>query len=154
MSFDVLTNIQVVNIEEELSNVELLTRMGQVAIDAQWAKPGFIEAVLEREMKFPTGLHTAGVEVAIPHADPEWTQTPGMVVGVCDQAVVFQPMGGMGGEVQAKFVFMLVIPDAEAHIAFLQGLATFIEDETRLRLLEETKDVNRLIEFLSQTVGD
>ncbi|HEX2980449.1 MAG TPA: PTS sugar transporter subunit IIA [Anaerolineaceae bacterium] len=152
MAINVLSNICILNLSEPLTNVEALTLMGNKAVEAKWAKPGFVEAVLAREEKYATGLHTAGVEVAIPHADPEWTIDPGMVIGVCDQPVVFQPMGGLGGDVHARFIFLLAIPDAEAHISFLQALAGFIEDGERLSELERTKDVSALIEYLQQTV--
>ena len=152
MGNNVLSNIRILRFSDQLTNVEALTLMAKQAVEAKWAKPGFVEAVLEREGKYATGLHTAGVEVAIPHADPEWTITPGMVIAICDQPIGFQPMGGMGGEVLARFVFLLIIPDADAHISFLQALAGFIEDGDRLSELERTKDISSLLDYLNQAV--
>ena len=152
MGLDVLDNIKVLHISEPITPTELFARVGKLAIDSGWAREGFIQALTEREARYPTGLHTAGVEVAIPHADPEWTLQPGMVVCIANPPVPFQPMGGLGGEVQARFIFLLTIPSAEAHIDFLQALATVIEDEERLKELEETQDINRLIEYLRQAV--
>ncbi len=148
MDQKVLSNVQVVEIQEIISQDQLLKKMGNVAIAAGWAKPGYVEALLERESKYATGLHTEGMDVAIPHADPEWTNEPGMVVALLDKAVTFQPMGGVGGEVKANFVFMLVIPDAEAHIEFLSAFSTFIEDKTHLETLARTRDVNWFLDYL------
>ena len=153
MTLEILSNIQVLHFTEALSRTELLEKMGAIAIEKQWAKPGFVEAMLERESKYATGLHTKGIEVAIPHADPEWTDLPGMVVAFLDQPVDFEPMGGQGELVSAKFVFMLVIPDADTHITFLQGLASFIEDEQKLTLFDQTKDINYLVSFMSTAMN-
>jgi PTS system galactitol-specific IIA component len=147
---NVLSNIKVVSIQHAISRDEILTLMAETALDAGWAKPGFTEALLVREEKYPTGLHTQGVEIAIPHADPEWTTTPGMVVGVLENPVPFQPMGGVGDDVMASFVFMLVIPDAEAHMTFLQALAEYIENEAYLMELGNSRDINPLLDFLAQ----
>jgi PTS system galactitol-specific IIA component len=152
MESTVLSNVKIVYFHEAISSQELLKTMGQEAIDAGWAKPGYIEALITREEKFATGLHTDGVEVAIPHADPDWTNEPGMVVGVLDEPVIFQPMGGYGGDVAAKFVFMLVIPDPDAHIEFLSALSSFIESKERLTHLEETRDIQGFLSFLSSAM--
>jgi len=154
MTLDVLANIHVLNITEPVTRTELLSRMADLAIENHWAKPGFTQAVLEREAKYATGLHSPSLDVAIPHADPEWTLLPGMIVSILDRPVSFQPMGGQGDEVQAKIVFLLVIPNADAHIAFLQALASFIADKDQLSLLDRTKDINLLISYMTAAQGD
>lgn len=152
MNNQVLSNVSVMHFLKSVSQEELIKQMGQSAIDKGWAKNGYVEALMEREAKFATGLHTSGVEVAIPHADPEWTNEPGMVVGVMDKPVIFQPMGGYGGDVMAKFVFMLIIPDADSHIEFLSALSSFIEDADRLANLEKTRDIEGFLQFLDQAM--
>ncbi len=152
MEHNILSNVKIVNFNERISQIELLKKMGGMAIEAGWAREGYVEALLTREANFATGLHTGGAEVAIPHADPEWTNEPGMVIGVMGEPVIFQPMGGIGGDVQARFVFMLVIPDADSHIEFLSALSSFIEDEDRLSTLEKTRDMNSFLDFLNTSM--
>ena len=110
MGLDVLDNIKVLHISEPITPTELFARAGKLAIDSGWAREGFIQALTEREARYPTGLHTAGVEVAIPHADPEWTLQPGMVVCIANPPVPFQPMGGLGGEVQDGWQLLSLQP--------------------------------------------
>lgn len=148
---EVLKNIRVINITEVVNRPQLLADMADKAIEMKWAKPGFRQAVLDREAKYATGLHTLGLDVAIPHAGSEWTLLPGLIVALLDQPVSFEPMGGQGETVQAEIVFLLIIPDADEHISFLQSLASFIEDETQLSLLSRTKDIDHLIAYMSAT---
>ena len=150
MSNEILSNIEIVHLPEPLTAKDVLSRLAAVVLNKGWAKPGYFEALWEREVKYPTGLHTPGVEIAIPHADPEWTTVPAMVIGVLEKPAAFDPMGGQGDAVQASFVFLLVIPDANAHISFLQALSSFIEDEAQLRRLDVTRDVSLLINHLQK----
>ncbi len=148
MGNEILSNIKIVHITQPATSKEVLATLANVAVANGWAKPGYTEAVWTREEKYPTGLHAQGVEIAIPHADPEWTTIPAMVVGSLSHPACFQPMGGQGAEVQASFIFLLVIPDADAHIRFLQALSSFIENEELLRGLDQSRDVNVLIDHL------
>lgn len=151
MSTDILNHIQVVSIQCN-SHQDALSKMGEVAIQAGYAKPGFIEAILKREAEYPTGLHTPGGDVAIPHADPEWTISPSLTVGFLDQPVKFNPMGGEGGEVITSLILMLTIADASEHLMFLQALAGIMENETTLKELQKTKDVEMLIKELKSKI--
>ena len=151
MGKTVLDNISSLRFSEEMTWQQLLTKMSDEAITKGWAKPGFTDAILTREENFATGLH-ASIDIAIPHADAEWTIEPAMVTATLDTPVAFNPMGGEGDQVQAQFVFMLVIPDANAHIDFLQAIAGFIEDETLLQDLGETKDITKLVSYLKENM--
>ena len=151
MGKTVLDNISSLRFSVEMTWQELLTKMSDEAIKNGWAKDGFKDAILTREEKFATGLHAA-IDIAIPHADAEWTIEPAMVAATLDTPVPFNPMGGEGGMVQAQFVFMLVIPDADAHLDFLQAIAGFIEDEELLGDLAETKDISSLIAYLKENM--
>ncbi len=151
MGNSVLDNISSLHFNDELTWQQLLTKMSSEAIQKGWAKSGFTEAIIERESKFATGLH-ASIDIAIPHADAEWTVEPAMVTAVLDKPVAFNPMGGEGDLVQAQFVFMLVIPDANAHIDFLQAIAGFIENEDLMKNLSESKDISQLISYLRENM--
>ena len=119
---DVLSHIETVTFTQAVTRDQALRTLADKAMAAGWAKSGYGDAVLRREAAYPTGLHTLGVEIAIPHADAEWTLVPAMLIGVLDEAAAFQPMGGQGGDVMAKIILLLVIPNAEAHLDFLRAL--------------------------------
>lgn len=152
MAKTVLDNITTLHFAEGMTWQELLQKMSDEAIAKGWAKDGFAEAILTRESKYATGLHASACDIAIPHADAEWTIEPAMVAAILDTPVAFEPMGGMGDQVQARFVFMLVIPDAAAHIDFLQAIAGYIEDDALLGKLCESKDITELIDYLKENM--
>ena len=136
--------------DEALTRRELLTKMAAEALSRGWAKEGFTEALIAREKMYATGLHAA-VDLAIPHTDAEFTAEPALITAVLGEPVAFEPMGGEGGSVAAKFVFLLVLPDAEAHIDFLQALSDFIADEKLMKQFAAAEDIDFLIDCLKRS---
>lgn len=126
MANDLLSNLLVLSIESK-NRDDVLKELSNAAVKAGYAKQGFGEAIIEREMKYPTGLHTPGIEVAVPHADAEWTILPSLTIGNLASPVMFEPMGGEGGEVNAELIFMLTIKDPSEHVDFLRAFSSLME---------------------------
>ena len=147
MGKELLTNIDLVEFSGNLSCEDVLTKMGNTAIEKGWAKEGYVEALLAREAEFATGLH-ASVDIAIPHADSKWTNEPAILVGFLKDPVNFQPMGGQSDVVPVKIVFMLVIKDNDSHIDFLRAMMGFISEGNHLAELYEKQDLSYLVSYL------
>lgn len=143
-----LRQIATVRIRGAVGRDAALATLAGKAVQEGWARPGYAEALIAREAAYPTGLHAAGLDIAIPHADAEWTLVPSMIIGILEEPAEFQPMGGQGPEVKARFILLLVIPDADTHVEFLRALSGFIEDERRLAEFGRTQDVALLTAFL------
>ncbi len=151
MGKELLSNIGIIKESRTMSCEELLTLMGNTVIEKGWAKEGYVEAILKREAQFATGLH-ASVDIAIPHADPDWTLEPAILVGFLEKPVDFQPMGGQGDVVPAKLVFMLVIKDNDSHIDFLRAMSEYISGGDHLAELYEKQDISCLISYLEENM--
>ncbi len=147
MGQDIFSNIAILKISE--SNRDgALKKLAEHMIAKGYAKPGYCEALIERENAYPTGLHTHGIKIAIPHADAEWTLLPALAIGLLDQPVIFKPMGGQGSDVQVGLIFMLTLSDPSAHIDFLRAFSHIIEDEEVMKQYEENQDIQFLVNQL------
>lgn len=144
---DLLSNLIVLNIDKKTKD-EVLDELSNAAISAGYAKPGYAKAILDREIKYPTGLHTPKIEVAVPHADAEWTTLPSLTIGILKDSVIFKPMGGEGGDVQAELVFMLTIEDASEHVDFLRAFSSLMEVPQVLIDFKKTGDPQPLVEII------
>ena len=111
-----------------------------------YAKPDYCQAILEREGKYPTGLHIPTVSVAIPHADAEWANESSLTIGLLQKPVPFQPMDGMGGDVPVEIVFMLTIQDPKEQIDFLRAFSTVLGTPDVLLDFKKTGDYHALVE--------
>lgn len=152
VSKDILENVQVLRLNKK-NREEVLEDLSNAAINAGYAKPGYFEAILEREEEYPTGLHTPEIEVAIPHADAEWANEPSLTVGLLEHPVTFKPMGGEGGGVAVEIVFMLTIKEPEQQIKFLQAFSTLIAEPQLLIDFKNTGNHEPFVNQLKMKMG-
>lgn len=106
---------------------ETLRRLGAIAIARGWARQGYVEALLEREAAYPTGIATASARVALAHADPVWVQHPALLVAVLAEPVLFHSMEEPSVTIPVDTVFLMLIDRPEAHLALLGQLVNLVQ---------------------------
>lgn len=153
MAIDILDNVLVLKVNKK-TRQEVLRELSDAAIEAGYAKPGYHQAILEREEKYPTGLHIPLIEVAIPHADAEWAIKPSVTIGIMETPVAFQPMDGAGGDVQAGLVFMLTIEEPKNHIDFLRAFSSVMGQPEILVDFAQSADAVPLLEKIRANMPD
>ena len=113
---------------------EAIRHMADMLLNAGCVKPSFPQAVLDREVIYPTGLPFP-IGVAIPHTDAEHVVYSAIAVGVLNQPVRFIEMGSdTGNEIDVRIVCMLAIQKAELIIPLLREL---IKDFQNLDFLQK-----------------
>ncbi|MDO9546047.1 MAG: PTS sugar transporter subunit IIA [Pelolinea sp.] len=149
MSKELLENVNVIKLNKNTKE-EVLEDLSNIAINAGYAKPGYRKAILEREEKYPTGLHTPKIEVAIPHADVEWAIEPSLTIGLLENPVTFGPMGGEGGDVAVEIVFMLTIKEPNEQINFLRAFSTLMGEPEILLEFKNSGDRKPFIDKIRE----
>lgn len=100
---------ELVFVDIDAEDTEDLFRQMQVRLDSMgYIKDNWLDAMLERERNYATGLQTPTIGVAIPHADNCVNKAYIAVIKPV-KPVTFQPMGGIGDEVEAELVINLGI---------------------------------------------
>ncbi|MBB6217414.1 PTS system galactitol-specific IIA component [Anaerosolibacter carboniphilus] len=105
-----------------------------------FVKPSFKKAVQEREKKFPTGLPTMSIGVAIPHTDAEHVNIPAISIGILKKPVAFQMMGMPENTVMVEIIFMMAIRQSHAQLDMLQKLMGIIQKEDVLMKMKQCED--------------
>ncbi|MFX3616635.1 MAG: PTS sugar transporter subunit IIA [Sporolactobacillus sp.] len=103
----------------------------------------FYEAITTRERNYPTGLQTASVGAAIPHADPIHIKKPFIAVIRPVRPIAFAPMGGSTDDekIQAKIIFLLGVMRNGLQVKVLQKLMAMLANEVVINeLLQATSD--------------
>lgn len=117
-----------------------------------FVKDRFKEAIKEREKKFPTGLPTINIGVAIPHTDAEHVNMPAIAIGVLKSPLVFQMMGMPEDAIPVDIIFMMAIKEPHAQLEMLQKLMSIIEKERVLIRMKQcvspTQVVDIFLEFM------
>lgn len=132
---------------------ELLTELVAILRSKGYVKDSFQEALLARERKYPTGLNTPGVPLAMPHAEAEHVVKPAILVARLSEAVVFKEMGNSGKDVMAKFVFMLAVSDPSGHLAMLSKFMSIFSQGEKLKALYAIEDKKTLREELEKVLA-
>jgi len=128
-----------------------LRELGRYAIEQGYASEGYVEALLDRETEFPTGLSvpTAPVNVAIPHADPEYVEESAVVLAIPETPVRFRDMDDPEESVEVGVVMLLLADESEGYTAFLSNLATLFQHPD-FAGAAETGDPDRLLALVEE----
>lgn len=118
---------------------EALARLAGAAVAAGHGRPTLVEAVIERERRFPTGLPTE-VASAIPHTDAVHVVRAGLGVATLAEPVAFGQMGGAGETLPVRFVVMLFITDPADQVAALQQVLGRLSDTAGVQQLLDVTD--------------
>ncbi len=107
----------------------VLRELGRHAVERGYATSGYVEALLDREADFPTGLAvpTAPVDVAIPHAGPQHVREGAVVLALPETPVAFRDMDDPEETVDAGVVMLLLADESEGYTAFLSNLANLFQ---------------------------
>jgi PTS system galactitol-specific IIA component len=107
----------------------LLKIMAAAVVDNGHGKPSLVEALVERERCFPTGLPTP-VPSAIPHTDAIHVIHSGLAVATLAEPVMFAQMGGSGEELPAQIVVLLCITQPGEQVGALQLVLARLSDQS------------------------
>ena len=135
------------------SDREVLEQMAEALREEGYVKDTFSDAIIQREIAFPTGLPMGEVNVAIPHTDPEHVNKAGFCLGILDSPVTFNIMGTEGEKIDASIIFMLAIKRKEDQLENLQKLITICQDQEMLKVLL-TKNIDKINEVMTALTGN
>lgn len=124
---------------EASDRLDFFTRLSQVLQEERYVKETWLEAILEREKSFPTGLACEAVSVALPHVDPEHITKPYIAIIKPHTPISFDGMADTG-LVEAELIVNLGLQaHAEDQVAALQAfLNIFIDDAASAQILSQT----------------
>ena len=139
---------------EAADSTQVIESLGSLLFDQGFVRDTFIQAVLDREKVFATGLPTSEIQVAIPHADVEHVLRSAIAIGVLSNPVEFGEMGNPDGTVQASIVFMLAVKQSDSLVSLLQNLVGIFQDPTILHQILEAPDRESIAALISAKLPD
>lgn len=138
---------------EQRNKNKLLEELSAVLKAGGKVKDSFSKAVIERERKFPTGLKTEYVGVAIPHTDSVHVNEPAIAIALLENKAPFIEMGTTSDDVQVEIVFMLALKKAEDQLEMLQILIDLIQDEEVMISLKQAADGKEVLKLIKNYYG-
>ncbi|WP_373481698.1 PTS sugar transporter subunit IIA [Acetobacterium sp.] len=99
----------------------------------------FVEAAVERERTFPTGLPTK-IGVALPHTEAKYVLKESISIVTLKNTIVFAGMGNPKESIPVQIVFLLAINNPEKQLRILQTIITIIQNEKMLIKIKDAKE--------------
>lgn len=124
--------------------------LGGKLIKEGFCKDSYVQALIDREKEFPTGINMGEIGIAIPHTDRGHVNKGAVAIGILKEPVQFYQMGFTDVEVNVKIVFMLAVDDPEAHLPFLQRILQVLQDQSVLEKLMKVLDKKEVIQIIKE----
>lgn len=140
------------NIKVENSN-KLLKDMGKKLVKQGYAKEEYIDSIIERELKYPTGLPAGKISLAIPHTDNELVNTTAISVATLEKPVLFKSMAEPDEDVEVSIVFMLAISEPKGQLEMLQKVMDMIQDTEFKEAILKIQSNSELLEVIKNRLG-
>lgn len=124
---------------------ELLMGLAGILYSKGFVKESYINAIIDRENTYPTGLKTPGVNIAMPHTFPEHVNKPAILVATLKDSIPFHEMGNSLNTVDAKLIFMLAVTNPKGHLEILSKLMSIFSQGDKLLSLYNSQNPEELI---------
>jgi PTS system galactitol-specific IIA component len=132
----------------------VIKALGSLLFEHGYVKETFVQAVIEREKVFATGLPTPEIQVAIPHADVEHVRNSAIAVGLLKSPVAFGEMGNPDGTVDVQIACCLAVKESDSLVSLLQNLVGIFQDTEFLKELLAAKSAEEVAALMNQRLPD
>lgn len=130
---------------------EAISIVGNEMYKKSYVKETYIDAVIEREKKYPTGLSLGDYGIAIPHTDREHVRHSVLGVSTLEEPITVYSMIEPEKEIRINLIFLMAVEDPEGQVSMLKKLMTVLQDKDLLQRIESAKNKEEIFEELSKT---
>lgn len=135
-------------------STDAIKQLGNRLLEQGYVLDSFIDAVIEREQVFATGLPTPEIQVAIPHTDPEHVNKTAIAIGVLPEPVQFVEMGNPGATVEVNIVCVLAVKEADFLVSLLQELVAIFQNPDLLRRIVNASSAGEVARIFNQRLPE
>ena len=132
---------------------DAIRKVGTLFEKYGFVKDTYVDAVVEREKVFATGLEFPGISIAMPHTDIIHVNKPGVTVAKLAHPVEFEHMGEPGRKVQAEMLFMMAIVNPEDQIGTIMKVLGVFQNEEAMEAFKAAKTEDEVYEVAKQYIG-
>jgi len=135
------------------TQVEVFNEVGSFLLDKGLVNDEFIDAIIDREHNYPTGLDLSPVaeglpNVAIPHTETEFCKTKAVVFVKLTHEVLFYNMIAPEQELKVNYLFFIINNEKTNQTNVLSNLMAFMTNAKNMETLEQKETPEEIYEFL------
>ena len=140
-------------LDPKIRSIDMLFRMMSAELEKKgWIEADFLNSLIKREERFPTGLDTGKIKIAIPHTDPDKVLIEGMAVAVIKKPINFAEMGHPDKrQVPVSIVFLLLLKKGK--VEFYHKLLNKIKNSDILLKIYESRSRQDACRLLTRSLN-
>lgn len=123
---------------------EVFSRLEEALSARAYIRKGWMDAILMREDKYPTGISIPSGDIAIPHTDPEYIEHQYIAVVRPRKPVDFRLMDGFEDASHAQLIFNLGISSESDQVEILQSLMKMLLNQNAAQSIFSQTSVDGL----------
>ena len=127
---------------------EVISQLAEELLQAGKVKDTFRDAVLAREVEYPTGLPLGDYNIAMPHTFAAHVIEPTIAVAKLEEPVEFTEMGTTDTKLPVSLVMMMAVSDPREQVGMLKKILRFFSDGEVLETLMKSTTVNDMYKTL------
>jgi len=135
------------------SKEEIIKKLGGLLFKNGFVKDTFVQAVLDREKTYPTGLQARMAGVAIPHTDTDHVLKPAIAIATLAHPLIFNGMGTPDVEIKVEIVIMLAVHDAKLVIPILRKVIFILENDEALLKMKNAETKKEIRNVMLQHIN-
>lgn len=111
---------------------EAIAFLADKLLQAGKVKDTYMQAVLDREKSYPTGLSFGTYAIAMPHTFAQHVNEPCIAVARLKNPVKFVQMGTNDTEVEVGLIMMMAISNPEEQLGYLKKILTLYSSKDNI----------------------
>ena len=119
-------------LKEEKTKEDVITYLAKYLFDKGYVNEHYCNATLERENKYPTGLSTKPVGIAVPHSNPENVIKEAVIVAVSENLVEFTEMGNSNSQTKVGIIFLLALKGENNQLNYLKNIVNYFKQKNNV----------------------
>lgn len=152
MDYKEMFDKQLISLEVEGESEErVFEHVAKHLKDLGFVNEGYLKGITTREQKFPTGLITQYLNIALPHSDPEYIEKPFVYIARLKNKVKVKQMGD-SQEMDVKNLFFLGIKDPKGQVGLLQAFMELFMKEEFVQAFKQEQDKQNIYQLFTQNI--
>ncbi|WP_164217759.1 PTS sugar transporter subunit IIA [Virgibacillus sp. YIM 98842] len=149
---------ELIFIEDAKDQNEIFNRIGKILYEKGIVNDKFIDALIEREKNYPTGLDLKPVSVdlpnaAIPHTETEYCHRKHVVFVKLEKPVLFKNMIAPDQELEVTYLFFIINNEKDSQTNILSELMGFLTAAENVNKLEKLQNKDEIYRFLTNNIN-
>jgi len=154
MDFKEVVNEELVFVQESFGDYKEVIRYLSVHLrEKGFVKQGFMNEVLKRELKNPTGLYLGDINVAIPHTEAKYVNKSGIAIATLKTPIKFRRMDDPEETIPVHIVFLIAVNNPKNYVKLLSKLTSSFSDKVFVKSLYSARNSAEFVSLIKNVIS-